>query len=257
MTTAKYDLHTIEYSVQGWDAIMSSDMEKIDNFMPTRIIGILGENISAYQALYQKSTDRKWYKALADGIKQPCLGIAVEGGSAGDSIRIHRMGEITNNNWSWTGGPVYLSNTTPGGLTETKPSENSQLIGYSLSSTKLLVMIESTSSLAQKISKGGTILNPTEAINVVVWRAPFPCNVEKVWGYRVGGTGATINARKNGAQNHLASALSLTSENIWLDGGMVQNISYEVGDKLEIMIVSVDGNPTQVAIQVDFTTETS
>ena len=261
MTTTKYDLHTIEYSVQGWDAIMNTDMEKIDAYIPTRILGVLGESINAYQALYQNPTDRKWYKALADGTKQPCLGLAVEGGNANQTIRIHRLGEIANANWSWTGGAVFLSDTVEGGLTETKPSSNAQLIGYSLSSTKLLVGIESgfSDSIGGQniISRGGTILNPTEAINIIVWRAPFSCYVHRIWGYRVGGTGATINARKNGSQNHLASALSLTSENNWVDGGVVQNIDYAAGDKLEIMVVSVNGTPSQIAIQVDFSLQIS
>jgi hypothetical protein len=106
------------------------------------------------------------------------------------------------------------------------------------------------------LSRGGILVNPngiTAAINVIAWRAPFACTVAKVWGYRVGGTGATINARKNGASNHLASALSLTSADTWMDGGDVQNQTYAAGDKLEIMIVTVAGSPTQVGVQVDST----
>lgn len=101
-------------------------------------------------------------------------------------------------------------------------------------------------------SKGGVALDP-DVRNIIIWRAPFACTVTKVWGYRVGGTGATINARLNGVSNHLASALSLTSADTWMDGGAVQNTAYVTGDKLEIMIVSVTGAPTQVAIQIDFT----
>ena len=104
------------------------------------------------------------------------------------------------------------------------------------------------------LSRGGTMVNPngiTAAINIIVWRAPFACTVTALKGYRVGGTGATINARKNGASDHLASALSLSSADVWVDGGSVQNTSYAEGDKMEIMIVSVTGSPTQIAIQVD------
>ena len=254
MATDKYDLHTIDYSVQGWDAIMATDMEKIDAMIPTRILGTLGEAVSAYQALYLKISDQKWYKALADGIKQPCLGLAVEGGVLNDVIRIHRMGEITNAAWSWGGGPIYLSGSVTGELTESKPASNAQLVGYGLSLTKMLVMIESGLATGGEstLSRGGTILTPTEAINIIVWRGPFACEVTKVWGYRVGGTGATINARRNGADNHLSSALSLTSADTWMDGGAVQNTAYMAGDKLEIMVVSVAGAPGQVAVQVDF-----
>lgn len=102
-------------------------------------------------------------------------------------------------------------------------------------------------------SAGGTLLDPTALRNVIIWRAPFPCTVTNVRGYRVGGTGATINARLNGASNHLASALSLTSADTWMDGGAVQNTAYAAGDKLEIMLVTVSGTPTEIAIQVDFT----
>ena len=372
MTTEKYDLHTIDYSVQGWDAIMAADMEKIDDMIPTRIIGTLGETVTAYQALYLKAADSKWYKAQANGAKQPCQGLAVEGGDASDEIRIHRMGEIINAGWAWAtvGGAIYLDPSTVGALTQTPPSANIQVIGYALSATKMLVMIEAVgvfaglavdnkftgnqtfqgrvnaavsvggtvdaitavfsptfTALVDKmeaiiraagantittptfapdgltaktivkenlaalaagdivgaghelhliynatadkwilfnpkgvadggsniISRGGTVLSPSGAINVIVWRAPFACTVTNVRGYRVGGTGATINARLNGASNHLAAALSLTSADTWMDGGAVQNTAYVAGDKLEIMVVTVAGSPTQVAIQVDFT----
>jgi len=111
----------------------------------------------------------------------------------------------------------------------------------------------STLSVSGTFSVGGTILDPTAARNIPVWRAPFACTVTAVKGYRVGGTGATINARLNGASNHLASALSLTSAGTWMDGGTVQNTAYAVGSALEIMIVSLTGSLTELGIQVDYT----
>jgi hypothetical protein len=109
---------------------------------------------------------------------------------------------------------------------------------------------------ATTFSRGGTLIQAdglTAAVNIIVWRAPFACTVTAVKGYRVGGTGATVNARKNGTSNHLASAVSLSSADTWTDGGSVQNTAYAAGDKLEIMVVSVAGSPTQVAVQVDLT----
>ena len=91
------------------------------------------------------------------------------------------------------------------------------------------------------------------AINIIAWSARYPATVTNVRGYRVGGTGATINARRNGASNHLSSALSLTSADTWQDGGAVQNTAYVADDKLQFMIVTVTGSPTQVAVQVDYT----
>ena len=105
-------------------------------------------------------------------------------------------------------------------------------------------------------SRGGALYKAdgiaNVALNIIVWRAPFACDVEYVKGYRVGGTGATVNARKNGTLNLLASALSLTSAEEWMDGGAVQNENFAAGDKLEIMIVGTAGVVTQLAIQIDF-----
>lgn len=105
---------------------------------------------------------------------------------------------------------------------------------------------------AIEISKGGTHLDPVVK-NIIVWRAPFACTVTNVRGYRVGGTGATINARKNGSLNLLAADLSLVTPDVWAVGAAPQNTAFVAGDKLEIMIVSVTATPSQVAVQVDFT----
>lgn len=102
------------------------------------------------------------------------------------------------------------------------------------------------------LSATGTLLDPTAARNVIIWRAPFACTVTNVRGYRVGGTGATVNARRNGVDTHLASDLSLTSADAWQDGGAVRNTVYAIGDRLELMLVTVTGSPTEVAIQVEF-----
>lgn len=114
---------------------------------------------------------------------------------------------------------------------------------------------QTTLGITKLFARGGTFVNTVDylsAINTVVWYATVACTVTNIRGYRVGGTGATINARKNGASNHLSSAKSLTSADTWMDGGAVQNTNYSVGNKLEIMIVSVTGNVEQIGVQVDF-----
>ena len=138
MTTDKYDLHTMEYSVQGWDAILTSDMEKLDDMITSRMIKTIGETVSQYDAVYLKS-DGKFWKAKADGTAQPALGLMIESAVADEEKRIQREGVITNSGWSWTtiGGYVYLSDSTFGGLTETAPSTNAQVMGFVLSSTSI------------------------------------------------------------------------------------------------------------------------
>lgn len=106
---------------------------------------------------------------------------------------------------------------------------------------------------AIEFSVGGVILDPTAARFVMVWRAPFPCTVTNVRGHRKGGTGATVNARKNQTSDFLASDLSLSSADSWTDGGSVQNTSIAAGDDIEIELASITGAVTEIAIQVDLT----
>lgn len=112
--------------------------------------------------------------------------------------------------------------------------------------------VTATAAAGATFNRGGTILLPSDGTNIIVWNASFACTVLAVKGYRSGGTGATVNAQKNGASTHLATNLSLTSANTWMDGGTVQNTAYAINDKLEIMVVTATGSPTQVAVQVDF-----
>lgn len=110
---------------------------------------------------------------------------------------------------------------------------------------------------SETFTKGATMYNSNgianAALNIITWTAPFACTVTAIKGYRVGGTGATVNARKNGSLTHRSSNLSLTSADTWMDGGAVQNTAYAIGDKLEVMIASTSGTVTQIAIQVNFT----
>lgn len=100
-------------------------------------------------------------------------------------------------------------------------------------------------------NRGGVLHNPNgiaATVNLISWLADRACRVVAVKGYRVGGTSASINARKNGSSNHLATALSLTSANTWMDGGAVQNTDYAAGDKMEVMLTAVAGSPTQIGV---------
>lgn len=118
-----------------------------------------------------------------------------------------------------------------------------------------------TTALAAKADKVGapfsvtiTLLAP-EVANLVAWRAPFACRLTHTRGYRTGGSGATINARRNGGSTrHLSLDLSLSTTNGWMDGGAVQDESYHLGDTLEMMVTAVSGAPAQLTIQVDFET---
>lgn len=143
MTTDLYDLHTIDYSVQGWDAILTTDMEKLDDVIHTRILATAGETIAQYDAVYLES-DGKYDKALADGSQQPAIGLALESANLDDEFRIQRIGPITDTGWSWAtvSVKVYLDASTPGALTDVKPSSDTQMIGFVLSATSIFIWID-------------------------------------------------------------------------------------------------------------------
>jgi len=164
-----------------------------------------------------------------------------------DTVRSIRRSRSIVESW----GPCQIDTLPP-----VAPSGTYRLFFDKISQT---LMYSSNGSawtgVGAAFERGGVLVNSngiTAAINIIAWRAPYACIVMNVKGYRVGGTGATVNARKNGSSTHLSSALSLSSADTWMDGGSVQNATYAAGDKLEIMLVSVTGSPTQVGIQVDF-----
>ena len=117
------------------------------------------------------------------------------------------------------------------------------------------------SYISSSFSRGGTFYDPlglagTSAAtqNVIVWRAPYACTVTNVWGYRVTGSSATINARRNGIGTiATGSNISLTSTDTWISASSLITTSFSVGDKLEIMLISSSGYPTQIAVQCDLT----
>ena len=156
MATDKYDLYTIDYSIQGWDTIMTTDMEKLDDVIHSRIEATLGETVVLQNALYLDS-DGKYYKALSDGTKQPTLGLAIETGILDDTIRIQRIGPVTNTGWSWStkGALLYLSTTVAGSLTESEPSDNIQIVGTVLSPTSIFINVDLTTTSSGE-GGGGT-----------------------------------------------------------------------------------------------------
>ncbi|XCM28845.1 glycosyl hydrolase family 28-related protein [Streptomyces parvus] len=107
-----------------------------------------------------------------------------------------------------------------------------------------------TLPFAASVSKALVVTAPAGAATYVIWRAPKACTVTAVRGYRVGGTGVTINATKNGA-DLLATNLSLSTADTWLAGPGVQNETMAAGDTLAVAVRSVTGTPTAVTIQVD------
>ena len=140
MATDKYDLHTIDYSVQGWDSILATDMEKLDDVIQTRLLITLGETVAAGKAVCMHS-DGKYYKVKADHQKQLFRGVTLEAGILDDEVRIQRVGLRTDTGWSWSaiGELVYLSPDTAGELTQIIPSTQKQKVGFVIAATKVIL----------------------------------------------------------------------------------------------------------------------
>jgi hypothetical protein len=153
--TDKYDLEEAAVGTGGWNAIMTSNMQKVDSHMHTRILVLLGEAVTGYEALYQNPADSKWYKAQADGTKQPARCFAVEAGSADQTIRGQRIGRLTNTGvWSFTPGKnVYLSDISAGGVTQARRGgSNSQCLGWAIGEDEIFIDIERMDDFANVTS---------------------------------------------------------------------------------------------------------
>ncbi len=159
-----------------------------------------------------------------------------------------RTDRVLHANGEWASplnGQLSLVPSGTGGSSTDQPTAN---LKGSLAITSALRADTISARVFVEQETHGMTLFTTSAINVIVWQAPYNYTLLAVRGYRVGGSGATVNARRNGASQHLASDLSLTSADVWMDGGAVQDATYSVGDKAEIMLVTTSGSPTQVRI---------
>lgn len=96
-----------------------------------------GTTLAFGELVYMASTG-KMLKALADGSgKAPAVAMAMGAGGDTETVTFLFWGPVRDDSWTWTpGARIYLSPTTAGGLTQTKPSGSGQDIadvGFALS----------------------------------------------------------------------------------------------------------------------------
>jgi len=140
--TQKYDLIEIDYSHEGWNGDLTTNMQKLDDHLHTRVLVTLGEAVNEGDALYQ-DTDGKWYKALADGNKQPARGLAVESGSADQQIRMQRIGPFQKTGWRFkVPYKLWLDDTVAGVLSHHKPATDAQCMGHAIASDTIFLDIQ-------------------------------------------------------------------------------------------------------------------
>lgn len=124
-----------DYSITAASILAADDDTQIST-------GIFGETITAGQVVYRSTTDRRWYKADADtATTAPAVGIAINGGAAGQPGSIVTAGNLTTNS-TGTAGAVVVVSTTAGGLApvaDLGSGDYVTVVGVFTSATNLLV----------------------------------------------------------------------------------------------------------------------
>lgn len=143
--TSKYELELVSYGVTGWNAILSSNVQKIDDYMQTYVVVTAQETI-AVSKLVEVRTDGV-YKALTtlSGVDYQPLGFAIETATSGNSIRVQIIGLYENTGLTLVAGTrYYTSRDTAGEITSAVvvSGTNSQdYIGIAVSTSGIVLQI--------------------------------------------------------------------------------------------------------------------
>lgn len=105
------------------------------------------ENTFGLFAALHIDADGNWVEAHADSANTiPCKGLALE--TSTGSKKIFLWGFIRDDTWNWTpGAPVYVSDTTSAGLTQTEPADTGdqvQIVGYAKTADVLFFCPDNT-----------------------------------------------------------------------------------------------------------------
>ena len=121
----------------------------------------------------------------------------------------------------------------------------------------LLGTAATASFVTQVFSRGATIADITNGVQTTgsyyIWRSPFTCQVQSLYGKKSGTGTPQINARKSGSGGysyHTASNLLLSTADQWATANSIANTTYAAGDSLEIIVTG--SGATQIAVQLDF-----
>ena len=152
MATDKYNKDTADYGTTGWNAIYKDAIETLDAMIHTYMLTTWGEAVTAGQVVYQQ-INSKWYLAQGNGMHMPVQGFVVANGILDGSGKIQTVGLMTNAGWSLTPGRgVWLSGTTRGAITQTKPASNAQFLGMAVTATSINIQISMGDAVSMPMS---------------------------------------------------------------------------------------------------------
>jgi hypothetical protein len=92
---------------------------------------------------------------------------------------------------------------------------------------------------------------PAGPVLRAVTRLAAAATVTGVRAFRVGGTGATINARADD-NTLLPVDLSVASASTWMSAPSLQNTAVAAGTSLQVELTGVTGTVTYVLVQIDY-----
>ncbi len=103
---------------------------------------VAGENLSALRAVTTNSSGQAVYASNDTLANAQVVGITNAAATSGANATIKISGILTDANWNWTKGTVYLG--TNGSLTQTVPTAGAIVvhIGKALTATQLLIDID-------------------------------------------------------------------------------------------------------------------
>ena len=103
---------------------------------------VAGENLSALRAVTSNSSGQAVYASNDTLANAQVVGITNGAVTSGANATIKISGILTDANWNWTKGTVYLS--TNGTLTQTVPTNGAIVVhvGKALTSTQLIIDID-------------------------------------------------------------------------------------------------------------------
>jgi hypothetical protein len=103
---------------------------------------VAGENLSALRAVTTNSSGQAVYASNNTLANAQVVGIVYTAASLGANVTIKISGILTDANWNWTKGTVYLG--TNGTLTQTVPTGGAIVVhvGKALTATQLIIDID-------------------------------------------------------------------------------------------------------------------
>ncbi len=138
--TEEMKLALLDSGSGNWGAVQNGLMTSIDAGYEITLTA--DEDLSAgqYKVIYIDSSDKmKLAKADADAT-MPAIGLLPNNVDNAVEGKVRVSGWIENGGWAWTPGALlYLSASTAGALTETKPTK-AQVIGVAKTATKILII---------------------------------------------------------------------------------------------------------------------